>query len=93
MIGERRGWFENFNTLSIGNDCEKINGCLCWSCEDGLFRAVYTDTFCKMGDIILHSTATGDSKDRASLDAIHAWRKAKREIIRIIDEEIDKMKC
>lgn len=92
-IGERRGWLETFNTLSIGNDCEKINNCLCWSCGDGLFRAVYIDTFCKMGDIILYSTATGDSKDRASLDAIYAWRNAKREIIKIIDDEIDKMKC
>ncbi|QZB85922.1 hypothetical protein seszw40S_47 [Salmonella phage seszw] len=46
-----------------------------------------------MGDIILYSTATGDSKDRASLDAIYAWRNAKREIIKIIDDEIDKMKC
>lgn len=91
-IGEPIGWIQVFSTGIIGNDCEKINNCLCWSCGDGLFRAVYIDTFCKMGDIILYSTATGDSKDRASLDAIYAWRNAKREIIKIIDDEIDKMK-
>lgn len=91
-IGEPIGWIHVFSTGIIGDDCEKINNCLCWSCGDGLFRAVYIDTFCKMGDIILYSTATGDSKDRASLDAIYAWRNAKREIIKIIDDEIDKMK-
>lgn len=91
-IGEPIGWIHVFSTRIIGDDFEKINNCLCWSCGDGLFRAVYIDTFCKMGDIILYSTATGDSKDRASLDAIYAWRNAKREIIKIIDDEIDKMK-
>lgn len=88
-IGNCGGWIHGFCTAMIGDDCEKVNNCLCWECEPGIFRAVYIDTFCKFGDIVLYSTSTHSSKQKASIYAIDAWRNAKREIIKIADDELD----
>ena len=89
-IGDASGWIHGFCTAMIGSDCEKLNNCLCWECSPGIFRAVYIDTFCKFGDIILYSTATHSSKEKASIYAVDAWRRAKKEIIKIADNELDK---
>lgn len=88
-IGNCDGWINGFCTAMVGKDCEKVNNCLCWECEPGIFRAIYIDTFCKFGDIVLYSTSTNESKQKASIYAVDAWRNAKREIIKIADDEFD----
>lgn len=86
-IGDLGGWFYNFCTNMVGDDCSKVNNCLCWRESSGNFRAVYANSFCKFGDILLYSTATGKTKKSASLSAINSWMEAKIRIIEVADNE------
>lgn len=87
-IGNTMGWCSMFCTGLIGDGLVKINNCLCWEESGGDFRAVYIDFFCKFGDIRLYATACGNSAQKASMYAVEAWRGAKREIIKMIDNDI-----
>lgn len=88
-IGNTDGWCHRFCTGMIGDDCVKVNNCLCWKESDGRFRAVYIDSFYKFGEIILYATAYHSSAQKSSLYALESWRNAREEIIKIVDKELD----